>query len=703
MAGVTHRSARGREPETAVLGGTADATGGPGVSSGAATVTRPAPPARTDVNGGQRVGDAAIPGIDADTDSGAKHPSPPPNLIEDYALLSDLRTAALVGRDGSIDWLCLPRFDSPSCFSRILGDENNGHWRIAPTGPIRETRRAYRDHSLVLETAFHTDEGVVQLVDSMPPHPKNTTDEPAVVRVLECLSGCVEIRMRWVIRFAYGDSTPWVRRIPPTDDGGPEHILAVAGPHAVSLRGDPLPVRVPHERAHEVVFTISEGERFCWLMQWMRSDQAEPAVLDPIQETADSEDFWRGWSDQITYTGPHADMVIRSLVTLKALTYAPTGGIVAAPTTSLPETHQGERNWDYRYCWLRDATFTLLALDNFGCINEAAAWRDWLLRAVAGDPSDLQIMYGIEGERHLIEWELDWLPGHRGARPVRVGNLAYKQLQLDVYGEVMDALHLARERGLRDSDEGWALQRGMLSHLERIWQSPDRGLWEVRGPDRYFTHSRIMVWVAFDRAVRAVRDHGLSGPVERWSRLRDTVWDEVMERGWNPEVGAFTQYYGGRDLDAATLLIPAVGFLPGDDPRVCSTIEAIDRELRDGDLLARYSTHRGRSAVDGLFGQEGAFLACSFWFVDALATAGRVKEAEEMFDRLCGLSNDVGLFAEEYHADPVTAADAGRFAGNFPQAFSHLALVNSAAQLFGGHMRYERDRAGSGEPGAVNR
>jgi glucoamylase len=652
--------------------------------------------ARLDAGHGARIG------VRADTGSGASDGIERCSRIEDYALLSDLRTAALVGKDGSIDWLCLPRFDAPSCFAKILGDEDNGHWQIVPTCSTYEVRRAYRDNSLVLETAFHTGEGVVRLIDSMPPHPRNTTDEPSVVRVLECLSGTVEMRMRWVIRFAYGDATPWVRRVR-TEDGASELIVAVAGPHQVVLRGDPLPRAVPGERAHEVVFTISEGERLCWLLRWMPTDASEQPELDPVAATADSEDFWREWSTRINYTGPHADMVVRSLVTLKALTYAPSGGIVAAPTMSLPEAHQGERNWDYRFCWLRDATLTLLALDNFGCVSEARAWRDWLVRVVAGDPADLQVMYGIEGERHLVEWELDWLPGHRGARPVRVGNAAYRQLQLDVLGEVMDALHLARERGQDETPDSWSMQRGMMTHLERVWRSPDRGLWEVRGPDRFFTHSRVMVWVAFDRAVRAVRDHGLPGPLELWERHRDEVHAEVLEHGWNAERGAFTQYYGGHELDAATLLLPSVGFLPGDDPRVLATVEAIGRELRDGDLVARYGTGPDESVIDGLRGQEGAFLACSFWYVDALALAGRVQEADALFGRLCALANDVGLLAEEYHADDSVAADAGRFAGNFPQAFSHLALVNSAAELYGGHVRRELDRGDAADRAAVRR
>ncbi|SFT62050.1 glucoamylase [Actinopolyspora lacussalsi subsp. righensis] len=613
-----------------------------------------------------------------------------PGPIEHYALLSDLRTAALVGRDGSIDWLCLPRFDSPSCFTRLLGDDHHGHWRIAPTGTVRRVERRYRDNSLVLETDFHTDTGVVRLIDSMPPHEKNHNDEPCVVRTVEGISGEVEIGIRWVVRFAYGHSMPWVRTIREREPVPDEYLFALAGPHTVVLRGDVLPARKEDERAHEIKTTVSGGQRYSWVLQWSSDPDDLPAPMDPVREVRDSEDFWRDWSRRINYTGPHREPVYRSLATLKALTYAPTGGIIAAPTTSLPEALDGNRNWDYRYCWLRDATLVLLALDNFGCSAEAASWRRWLLRAVAGDPADLQIMYGVGGERHLLEWEPEWLPGYQGVSPVRIGNAAYDQLQLDVFGEVMDALHLARERGVTETPDSWALQRGMLKHLETIWQLPDKGLWEVRGPDRHFTHSRVMVWVAFDRAVRAVEEDDLPGPVERWREIRDSVHEEVLREGFNTELGAFTQYYGGDTLDAATLLIPALGFLPGDDERVRGTVRAVERELRHGVLVDRYSTEPGTNSVDGLTGREGSFLACSFWLVDAFALCDRREEAERMFDELLGLRNDVGLFAEEYdpHAD--------RFTGNFPQAFSHLALVNSAAMLYGGHTREESSRRDGG-------
>ncbi|WP_433870524.1 glycoside hydrolase family 15 protein [Saccharopolyspora sp. CA-218241] len=610
-----------------------------------------------------------------------------PGPIEHYALVSDLRTAALIGRDGSVDWLCLPRFDSPSCFCRLLGGDAEGHWQIAPTGPVREVRRRYRGDALVLETEFHTDDGVVRLIDTMPPHEKNQGDEPCLVRAVEGVSGHVEIGMRWVIRFAYGEAIPWVHRVRATEPVLDEYIVAIAGPHSVVLRGDLLPHRVEHERAHQLTRTVAAGERYSWVLQWAPDPDDLPAPMDPDQEIRDSEDFWREWGSRITYDGPHRDAVHRSLVTLKAMTYAPTGGIVAAPTTSLPEAIPGDRNWDYRYCWLRDATMALLALDNFGCYEEAAAWRRWLVRAVAGDPSQVRIMYGIDGARHLPEWEADWLPGYHGNGPVRLGNDAYRQRQLDIYGEVMDALHLARERGVTENAESWGVQRGMLEHLERIWRRPDRGLWEVRGPERVFTHSRVMVWVAFDRAVRAAEEDGLPGPVERWRELRDTVHAEVLERGWNSEVGAFTQYYGGTELDAATLLLPTVGFLPGDDERVVATVRAVQRELQhDGVLVDRYSTAAQRHAVDGLSGVEGSFLACSFWMVEALVEIGERDEAEAMFERLLELTNDVGLLAEEYDAV------AERFTGNFPQAFSHLGLVNAASTLYLGPTRADRSR-----------
>ncbi|HEX7662437.1 MAG TPA: glycoside hydrolase family 15 protein [Pseudonocardiaceae bacterium] len=608
-----------------------------------------------------------------------------PLPIEDYALLSDLRTAALVGIDGSIDWLCLPRFSGHSCFTRLLGTDRHGHWRIAPTDKSVETRRWYREGSMVLETEFVTDDGVVRLIDFMPPQESrdNTDDQPRVVRIVEGVTGQVEMRLRWLVRFAYADAIPWVRRL---RVHGKERILALAGPRAVTLCGTRLPEAVPGELVHECVFTVAAGERLSWVMAYLPDSDDEPPDIDPEVDLASTERFWRQWSAQFHYTGPHAGVVQRSLVTLKALTYAPSGGIIAAPTTSLPETPGGERNWDYRYCWLRDATLTLLAFDNFGYVAEAEAWRRWLVRAVAGDPADMQIMYGLRGERHLIEWEADWLPGYQGARPVRIGNAAYRQLQLDVYGELMDALHLARERGVAETPESWSIQRGVMAHLSQVWQERDSGMWEVRGQGHHFTHSRIMLWVAFDRAVRAGEEDKLPGPVDQWREIRDAIHQEVLDRAYNADIGSFTQHYGGTELDAATLLIPAVGFLPGSDPRVRSTLRVIGRELKHGDLVQRYSTGPTPDPVDGLSGEEGAFLVCSFWYVDALALCGEQEEAELMFERLLALRNDVGLMAEEY--DPST----GHFLGNFPQAFSHLGLVNSAAVLYGGHTRSERSR-----------
>ncbi|GAB2760714.1 glycoside hydrolase family 15 protein [Salinifilum aidingensis] len=611
-----------------------------------------------------------------------------PAPIEHYALLGDLRTAALVSRDGSIDWLCLPRFDSPSCFSRLLGTPDDGHWRIAPTAEVTAVERAYRADTLVLDTDMRTAGGTVRITDCMPPRQGREDGPPCVIRTVTGLRGTVEISMDWVLRFAYADATPWVRRVHATEPVPDEYVLAVAGPHSVVLRGDVLPRARPGQRAHELALTVREGEQYTWTMQWSEDPDQLPAPPAPRAAVGDTVRFWRDWSERIVYTGPHRQAVRRSLLTLKALTYAPTGGIVAAPTTSLPESFEGDRNWDYRYCWLRDATFVLLALENFGCQQEARQWRQWLLRSVAGDPADLQVAYGVGGERHLLEWQVDWLRGYQGRGPVRVGNDAYRQRQLDVYGEILDALHFARERGLEESEPAWALQRGILRHVEQVWREPDRGLWEVRGPARHFTHSRVLLWVAFDRAVRAVEEDGLSGPVQRWRELRDQLHAEVLEHGWNPDVGAFTQYYGGTELDAATLLLPAVGFLPGADERVRSTVRAVQRRLqRSNGLVDRYDTSGPRShEVDGLAAEEGSFLACSFWLVDALAAIGERAEATELFDRLVGLSNDLGLYAEEYDEQ------AGRFTGNYPQAFTHLALVNSAAVLYGGIARGQSDR-----------
>jgi GH15 family glucan-1,4-alpha-glucosidase len=593
--------------------------------------------------------------------------------IEDYALIGDLHTAALVSKTGSIDWLCLPRFDSGACFAALLGDEQCGHWQLAPTGEVTGTRRSYRGETLVLDTEMSTATGTVRITDLMPLRDKSVD----LVRLVECLDGEVEMELRWSVRYDYGHIIPWVRH----HRGADERLEAVAGPDAVVLRGSVLPKPVDGEAVHSAVFTVRPGNPLSWSMQWYLSIDATPHRIDVVARVARTLDFWNEWSAKGSYVGAYRDAVQRSLLTLKALTYEPSGGIVAAPTTSLPEVLGGERNWDYRYCWLRDATLTLSALVGGGYVNSAKQWRRWLLRAIAGAPDQLQILYGVLGERKIIEWEADWLPGYGGSVPVRVGNAAFSQLQLDVFGEVMDALYLARLRGVGSSGHAWALQRALMDHLATIWQTPDRGIWEVRGPARHFTHSRVMVWVAFDRAVRTAEQFGLDGPVQEWRDLRDQVHAEVCAEGWNAEVGAFTQYYGGTELDASVLLICSVGFLPGDDPRFCSTVDAIGAKLRHGDVVDRYSTS-GDTCGDGLAGQEGAFLACAFWFVDALVLTGRRDEGEAMFERLLELRNDLGLLAEEYDTE------AQRQLGNFPQAFSHLALVNSALLLEGAQARH---------------
>ncbi|MFD5101314.1 glycoside hydrolase family 15 protein [Streptomyces albidochromogenes] len=588
--------------------------------------------------------------------------------IEDYALIGDLQTAALVGKDGSIDWLCLPRFDSAACFAALLGDEDNGHWRVAPAGAGACARRAYRDDTLVLDTIWETRSGSVKVTDFMP----QRDEAPDVVRIVEGLSGEVTMRSTLRLRFDYGNIVPWMRRTS-------GHRVAVAGPDAVWLRAEPADRVKSWGQQYTTYssFTVAEGEKVAFVLTWHPSHEPEPPRTDPFEGLEHSVQDWQEWASKCRYEGPHREAVMRSLITLKALTYAPTGGIVAAPTTSLPEEIGGVRNWDYRYCWLRDSTLTLGALVAAGYIDEAADWRDWLLRAVAGDPADLQIMYGISGERRLPETELPWLKGYEGSAPVRTGNAAVKQLQLDVYGEVIDSLYMARAWGLRPKPHAWNLQLSLLGFLESNWREPDEGLWEVRGPRRHFVHSKVMAWVAADRAVRALEDDPtLRGDADRWRVMRDEVHREVCEKGYDPERNTFTQYYGSQELDAATLLIPRVGFLPPDDPRVVGTVEAVRAELSHGGFIRRYSTDG--LTVDGLPGDEGTFLACSFWLVDALRMTGRPKEARELFDRLLTLRSDVGLLAEEY--DPAS----GRQLGNFPQAFSHIGLVVSALGLDGG-------------------
>ena len=590
--------------------------------------------------------------------------------IEDYALIGDLQAAALVSRAGSIDWLCFPRFDSGACFASLLGDEENGRWVIEPNGPARSVTRRYRGSTLILETEWETSKGAVRVIDFMPP--RGTA--PDVVRIVEGVRGRVEMRTELVIRFDYGSIVPWVRRT----NG---HVrIAIGGPDALLLR---TPVSIRGEDLRTIgEFVVESRERVPFALTWFPSHAEWPKAIDPEHALRDTEEYWQGFCSRTTYDGEWADVVQRSLMVLKALTYGPTGGIVAAPTTSLPEHIGGVRNWDYRYCWLRDATLTLLAFINAGYADEAKDWRQWLLRAAAGDPADLQIMYGVGGERRLTELELDWLSGYERSAPVRIGNKASEQLQLDVYGEVLDALFQGRAHGLPVEAPAWALQRKLLQHLETAWREPDEGLWEIRGPRRQFTHSKVMCWVAFDRAVRTVEEHRLQGPVERWRELRDEIHAEVCRRGYDPSLASFTQSYGSKSLDASLLLIPLVGFLPASDERVQGTIDAIQRTLiRDGFVL-RYLTDE--SSVDGLPPGEGVFLPCSFWLVDCLELLGRHDEAHALFERLLGVANDLGLFAEEY--DPAER----RLLGNFPQAFTHLALVNSAFNLAHHHPPMER-------------
>jgi GH15 family glucan-1,4-alpha-glucosidase len=595
-------------------------------------------------------------------------------LIEDYALIGDMQSAALVSRDGSIDWLCVPRFDSAACLAALLGDSHNGEWRISPTAeegpPSRrgQVNRRYQDSDLILETEWQTVGGTVRVIDFMPPrHDDTCTDDaPVVVRIVEGVQGAVQMECVWRLRFDYGKVLPWVRRI--------DHaIVAVAGPDSVWLR---TPVKlIGHDLAHEATFTVRAGERVPFVLSWTPSHRGAPPEVDAFEALDATRKFWSDWVAKCTYQGRYRDAVVRSLITLKALTYAPTGGIVAAPTTSLPEDIGGVRNWDYRYCWLRDATITLEALLRTGYTHEASAWREWLGRAIAGDPKDVQIMYGVAGERRLEEWQADWLPGYENSAPVRIGNAAVGQLQLDVYGEVIDAITLGAQAGLPFDGHTWSLVRALLRFLEKHWDQPDEGIWEVRGPRRHFVHSKVMAWVAFDRAVR-VTELGQPGPESRWREIRDRIHAEVCEKGYDAQRGTFTQYYGSTELDAAVLLIPEVGFLPPDDPRVVSTVEAIRKELTSGGLVLRYTQPANAADnVDGLTGSEGAFLACSFWLVNALYMTGQCDEAVELFERLLSMRNDVGLLSEEY--DPRY----NRQVGNFPQAFSHMPLIQSALNL----------------------
>jgi GH15 family glucan-1,4-alpha-glucosidase len=581
--------------------------------------------------------------------------------IEDYALIGDCQTAALVGRNGSIDWLCWPRFDSPACFAALLGESGHGHWRISPKEPVRTLRRAYRRDTLILETELETEEGAATLIDFMPVRHGQSN----LVRMVIGRRGRIAMEMELVLRFDYGASVPWVTRIP-----GGKGVRAIAGPELVVLCS---PVELEGRDLTTVAsFEVRAGETLPFVLTYAPSHLGAPTKIDAAAALRQTERFWRQWAQRCELGGGWTEPVRRSLITLKALTYAPTGGIVAAPTTSLPEKIGGMRNWDYRYCWLRDATLTLLALMDAGYYEEAGAWREWLVRAVAGSPEQIQIMYGIGGERRLTEWQVDGLPGYEGSAPVRVGNAAAAQLQLDVFGEVMDALYQGCKGGLSRYDIAWDLQRALLEHLERVWMEPDAGMWEVRGPPRHFAYSKIMCWVAFDRAVKMVESMGLPGPVERWRTLRERIRGDIYEHGVSRKRGCFVQSYGSEALDASLLLIPVTGFLPATDPRMITTVEAIQRELTVDGLVQRYRT---QESVDGLPPGEGVFLACSFWLVDNLRMQGRRREARALFDRLVGLANDVGLLAEEY--DPSS----GRLLGNFPQAFSHVALVNSALNL----------------------
>ncbi len=580
--------------------------------------------------------------------------------IEDYAIIADTQTAALVGRNGSIDWLCVPRFDSGAIFAALLGTEDNGHWTIAPAGEIRAVRRRYRDETLVLETEFETDEGVVRLVDFMPPR----GEAPDVIRIVEGVRGRVPMTMRLRLRFDYGHVVPWVYR----EQGD---LVAVAGPDAVWLR---TPVETHGENlATRADFTVAAGDRTPFVLTWRPSHLPPPEPVDPVEELGATEGYWRGWVSACTYEGEWRDAVVRSLLTLKALTYAPTGGIVAAATTSLPEKLGGVRNWDYRFCWLRDATITLQSLLYSGFQSEAKAWRKWLLRAIAGDPAELQIMYGVAGERRLDEYLADWLTGYDG-NPVRIGNAAAEQFQLDVYGEVMDALHQGRRAGLKADDPAWGLQVKLMNFVSEHWTEPDEGIWEVRGGPKQFVHSKLMAWVAADRAVKAVEEFDLDGPVGEWTTLREAIRADILEKGYDPERRTFTQFYGSEELDAALLMVPLVGFLPPDDERVAGTVAAIERHLLKDGFVQRYTQHPD-SDVDGLPPGEGAFLACTFWLADNYALMGRHEEAREVFERLLALRNDVGLLSEEYDTE------AGRLVGNFPQAFSHVPLIDTARTL----------------------
>jgi GH15 family glucan-1,4-alpha-glucosidase len=581
--------------------------------------------------------------------------------VEDYGFIGDTHTGALVGRNGSIDWLCTPRFDSDACFASLLGNEKNGCWQIGPREPALSVKQSYQSDSLILETVFETPGGAVRLVDFMPPRGQYRD----VVRIVEGIRGRVEMELKMTIRFDYGLTIPWVKR---TKEG----LTAVAGPNALVFRSD---VRtVGKDLSTRASFSLGEGERKSFVLTWHPSHEPPPKEVNAAESLAETQSYWKEWSARCTYRGEWRGAVLRSLITLKGLTYAPTGGIMAALTTSVPEKIGGVRNWDYRFCWLRDATFTLYSLMQAGYKEEASAWSNWLLRAVAGDPGQLQIMYGAAGERRLTEVQLPHLSGYENSAPVRIGNAASDQLQLDVYGEVLDAMHLGRTMKIESDPMNWHLQKHLVDFVEANWMKPDEGIWEIRGPRRHFTHSKVMTWVAIDRAVRGVEEFGLDGDVERWRKLRQTIHDDVCANGFHPDQKAFTQFYGSEKMDASLLMIPLVGFLSATDERVISTVDRIQKELMIDGFVQRYNPDTSGS-VDGLPPGEGSFLPCSFWLVDCLHLMGREKEAREMFERLLSVQTELGLLAEEYDTSR------GRLVGNFPQAFSHVGLINTARNL----------------------
>ncbi|MFZ5730001.1 MAG: glycoside hydrolase family 15 protein [Pseudomonadota bacterium] len=580
--------------------------------------------------------------------------------LRDYALIGDCETAALVGRDGAIDWLCWPRFDSEACFARLLGDGRHGCWSLRPAEGLAHVRRRYLDGSLILETVFETASGAVAVTDFMPVRGAASD----LVRIVEGRAGRVPMEMRLDLRFDYGRCRPWIQ------SATPNSLRAVAGPHAAELTAD-AELR-PAEGGATARFAVAEGERRAFVLTYSPSHERARRPIDPHAALSATLDWWRDWISRCDYSGPYAEDVRRSLVVLKGLTYRPTGGMVAAPTTSLPEHPGGERNWDYRYCWLRDATFTLLTFMESGLFEEARAWRDWLVRAVAGEPGAVQPVYGVAGEQRLIEWIEPGLPGFNGAQPVRIGNAAFRQSQLDVFGEVLDALHQARRHGQAPQDPSWPLQRAFIDHLVERWREPDAGIWEVRGPPQHFTHSKVMAWVAFDVGVQAVEQQGLRGDAELWRTCREEVRQAILRDGLDPERGGFTRAFGSAEVDASLLLLPQVGFVAPDDPRMLATVEAIEQDLSWNGLIRRYDT---ATNDDGLPPGEGAFLACSFWLVDAYTMQGRREEAEALFERLLSFTNDVGLLPEE--VDPRT----GAFLGNFPQGLSHLSLVDAAYNL----------------------